>query len=89
MLIPPASSDQGAAIVRNAENQLNGVLPRKSRTNGPVFFSLGLGVGALGGLVLGVLIGKQILHLAEMLIGFVDRRSADDDERLKFELLLQ
>lgn len=73
----------------NAEHQLDEVLPRKRRTNGPVIFSLGLGVGAVGGLIAGMLIGKQVLHLAGMLIGLIERRSSDDDERLKFELLLQ
>lgn len=88
-LIPPALTDQGAVIVGNLEHRENDALPRRKRTNGPVFFSLGLGVGAVGGLVVGVLIGKQILHLAGMLIGLIERRSSDDDERLKFELLLQ
>lgn len=71
------------------EQQLSGILPRTSRTNGPVVFSLGLGVGAVGGLIVGMLIGKQVFHVAGMLIGLIDRRSSDDDERLKFELLLQ
>lgn len=73
----------------NLEQRVSDTLPHRRRTNGPVFFSLGLGVGAVGGLVVGVLIGKQILHLAGMLIGLIERRSSDNDERLKFELLLQ
>lgn len=89
MLIPPALMDQGAVIVGNAEKHLGEVLPRKRRSNGPLFFSFGVGVGAVGGLVVGVLIGKQVLHLAGMLIGLIDRRASDDEERLKFELLLQ
>lgn len=73
----------------NLEHRLNDTMPRRSRTNGPVFFSLGAAVGAVGGLIVGILIGKQILHLAGMLVGLIDRRTSDDDERLKFELLLQ
>lgn len=65
---------------------------RQSR-NGPsrpIVFSLGVGVGALGGVVVGTLIGKHVVHLIGMIIGLIDRRfSGSDDDRLNFELLLQ
>jgi hypothetical protein len=53
-------------------------------------FSLGVGIGALGGVVVGTLVGKHVVHLIGMIIGLIDRRfSGSDDERLNFELLLQ
>ncbi len=56
----------------------------------PVVFSLGIGVGAIGGVVVGTLLGKHVIHLVGMLIGIIDRRfSNGDEERIKFELLLQ
>jgi hypothetical protein len=57
--------------------------------NGPVTFSIGAVLGALGGFVLGALLGKYALHLMSMLIGVVDRRSSTDEDRLRFEVLLQ
>lgn len=62
----------------------------RSGPSRPVVFSLGVGVGALGGVVLGTLIGKHVVHLIGMVIGLIDRRfSGSDDDRLNFELLLQ
>ncbi len=53
-------------------------------------FSAGIGVGAIGGVVVGTLLGKHVIHLVGMLIGIIDRRfSNGDEERIKFELLLQ
>lgn len=57
--------------------------------NGPITFSIGAMVGALAGFILGAFLGKYALHLVSMLIGAVDRRGSSDDDRLKFELLLQ
>ena len=55
-----------------------------------IVFSLGVGIGALGGVVVGTLVGKHVVHLIGMIIGLIDRRfSGSDDERLNFELLLQ
>jgi hypothetical protein len=57
--------------------------------NGPVTFSIGAMLGTLGGFVLGAFLGKYALHLLSMLIGIVDRRAATDEDRLRFEVLLQ
>jgi hypothetical protein len=57
--------------------------------SGPITFALGTLTGAMAGFVLGALLGKYALHLISFLIGAVDRRGSADDERLKFELLLQ
>lgn len=41
------------------------------------------------GFVLGALLGRYIVQLLSIIWTFVDRRDRSDDERLKFELLLQ
>jgi hypothetical protein len=46
-------------------------------------------MGGLAGFVLGAFLGKYALHLISMVIGFVDRRGSTDDDRLRFEVLLQ
>jgi len=70
--------------VRTATRQSRGSPSR------PVVFSLGVAVGALGGIVVGTLVGKHVVHLIGMIIGLIDRRfSGSDDDRLNFELLLQ
>lgn len=60
-----------------------------SRNSGPITFSIGVTVGGLGGFILGAFFGKYLLHLVSFLIGVVDRRGSTDEDRLKFELLLQ
>lgn len=57
--------------------------------NGPITFLLGTITGAFAGFVLGAFLGKYVLHVLSMLIGAVDRRGSADEERLKFELMLQ
>lgn len=57
--------------------------------SGPVTFSIGATLGALGGFVLGALLGKYALHMLTVLIGVVDRRGSSDEDRLRFEVLLQ
>ncbi len=57
--------------------------------NGPVTFSIGATVGGLAGFVLGAFLGKYALHVLSMVIGAIDRRGTSDEDRLKFELLLQ
>lgn len=44
---------------------------------------------ATAGFVLGTLLGRYIIQLFSMIWGFVDRRDRSDEERLRFELLLQ
>lgn len=55
----------------------------------PITFTAGVTVGGLGGFILGALFGKYAFHLATVLFGALDRRNGSDDERLRFELLLQ
>lgn len=59
------------------------------RNGGPVTFALGAGTGLFGGFVLGVFFGKYLLQLISLLYGLIDRRGDSDEDRLKFELLLQ
>ena len=62
----------------------------RSGPSRPIVFSVGVGIGALGGMVLGTLVGKHVVHLLSMVVGLIDRRlSGANDERLNFELLLQ
>jgi len=63
--------------------------PKAVIKNGPVTFSIGAMLGTLGGFVLGAFLGKYALHLLSLLIGAVDRRAATDEDRLRFEVLLQ
>jgi hypothetical protein len=58
-------------------------------TSGPVTFTVGAAVGGLGGFVLGALFGKYVFHLATVLVAALDRRHGAEEERLRFELLLQ
>lgn len=51
-----------------------------------VFASIG---AATVGFVLGAMLGRSLAHLLSMLWAFVDRRDRSDNERLRFELLLQ
>jgi hypothetical protein len=65
-------------------------LPSRSGPSRPIVFSLGVGVGAIGGVIVGTLVGKHVVHLLGMILGLIDRRfSGAEDERLNFELLLQ
>jgi hypothetical protein len=57
--------------------------------NGPITFSIGATLGGLAGFVLGAFLGKYALHVLSLVIGTVDRRGSSDEDRLKFELLLQ
>ena len=41
------------------------------------------------GFVLGAVLGRYMIQLFSMIWAFVDRRDRSDEERLKFELLLQ
>lgn len=49
----------------------------------------GTATGLLTGIVVGVFFGKYLLQLMSLLYNMIDRRGTSDEERLKFELLLQ
>ncbi|HWV22755.1 MAG TPA: hypothetical protein VNZ58_01075 [Thermomicrobiales bacterium] len=59
------------------------------KKGGPVTFAVGAAAGLLGGFMLGILVGKYLIQLISLLYGMIDRRGSSDDDRLKFELLLQ
>ena len=59
------------------------------RQGGPITFVVGVATGVFGGFVLGVFFGKYVLQLVSLLYGVIDRRGGSDEDRLKFELLLQ
>lgn len=56
---------------------------------GPITFIAGTATGLLTGIIVGVFFGKYLLQLISLLYNMIDRRGTSDDERLKFELLLQ
>lgn len=59
------------------------------KNNGPITFTAGITVGGLAGFILGAILGKYVFHLATVLVAALDRRHGSDEERLRFELLLQ
>lgn len=60
-----------------------------SKQGGPITFAFGATAGILGGFILGVFFGKYLLQLVSLLYSTIDRRSTSNEDRLKFELLLQ
>lgn len=50
---------------------------------------VGILIGVFGGFLLGAVLGKSVFQLASVLIHMVSRQSKSDQERMKFELLLQ
>jgi uncharacterized membrane protein len=63
--------------------------PKTVSRNGPITFTIGAVTGAAAGFVLGAFLGKYALHLVSLLIGAIDRRGTSDEDRLRFEVLLQ
>lgn len=59
------------------------------KNGGPITFVVGAATGLFGGVILGVFFGKYLLEVISLLYSIIDRRSGSDEERLKFELLLQ
>lgn len=59
------------------------------KQGGPITFVVGAAAGVFGGFVLGAFFGKYVLQLTSLLYHSVDRRGSSDDDRLKFELMLQ
>lgn len=49
---------------------------------------LGILIGVLGGFLIGAFFGKSVFQLASMLIHVITKGKSDED-RMKFELLLQ
>lgn len=60
----------------------------KSNTSVLTLILASIGAATLG-FILGAVLGRYLVHLLSMLWAFVDRRDRSDEERLKFELLLQ
>lgn len=58
-------------------------------SNSVTTFLVGIVIGVLGGFLIGAFFGKSIFQLATMLIHLVTKGSRSDEERMKFELLLQ
>lgn len=50
---------------------------------------LGILIGMVGGFVLGAFLGKSVFQLATVLMHLVSRQAKSDQDRMKFELLLQ
>lgn len=60
----------------------------KSNTSILTLILASIGAATVG-FVLGAVLGRYIVQFFSMMWAFVDRRDRSDDERLKFELLLQ
>lgn len=60
----------------------------KSSTSVLTLILASIGAATIG-FVLGAVLGRYIVQLLSMIWAFVDRRDRADQERLKFELLLQ
>jgi hypothetical protein len=60
----------------------------KSNTSVLTLILASIGAATVG-FVLGALLGRYLVHLFSILWALVDRRDHSDDQRLKFELLLQ
>lgn len=57
-------------------------------SNKAAAFMLGILIGVLGGFLIGAFFGKSVFQLASMLIHVATKGKSDED-RMKFELLLQ
>lgn len=60
----------------------------KSNTSLLTLILASIGAATVG-FVLGAVLGRYLLHLFSIIWAFIDRRDRSDEERLKFELLLQ
>jgi hypothetical protein len=60
----------------------------KSNTSILTLILASIGAATVG-FVLGAVLGRYLVQLLSILWAFVDRRDRSDEERLKFELLLQ
>ena len=50
---------------------------------------LGILIGLFGGFFIGALFGKSVFQLASFLIHLLTQKTRSDEDRMKFELLLQ
>ena len=50
---------------------------------------VGMILGVFGGFLLGALVGRSVFQLANVLLQTVSRQGRSDEEKMKFELLLQ
>jgi hypothetical protein len=60
----------------------------KSNTSVLTLVLASIGAATVG-FVLGAVLGRSLVHLLSIIWAFVDRRDRSDNERLRFELLLQ
>lgn len=60
-----------------------------SNTSNATTFILGILIGLFGGFLIGAFLGKSVFQLASLLVHLVTRGSKSDEDRMKFELLLQ
>lgn len=58
-------------------------------SNKATTFLLGILIGLLGGFFIGAFFGKSVFQLASLLIQLATKGSRSDQDRMKFELLLQ
>jgi hypothetical protein len=60
----------------------------KSHTSVLTLVLASIGAATVG-FVLGAVLGRSLVHLLSIIWAFIDRRDRSDNERLRFELLLQ
>ena len=60
----------------------------KSNTSVLTLILASIGAATVG-FVLGAVLGRSLVHLLSMIWAFIDRRDRSDEERLRFELLMQ
>jgi hypothetical protein len=60
-----------------------------AKQNGTITFTAGAFAGVIGGFILGIFFGKYVLQLFSLLYQMIDRKSGSNENRFKFEWLLQ
>lgn len=58
-------------------------------SNNATTLLVGILIGLLGGFFIGAFFGKSVFQLASLLIQLLTKGSKSDQDRMKFELLLQ
>ncbi len=59
------------------------------KKSGRMSFSFGVIFGSIGGFILGAILARYMFSLGSLLLATVTRRNGDDNDRPKFEWLLQ